>query len=463
MLFAVYTAAKALSMLINFSLTNYKTFRERTEWSMVATDDTTFEGDNVAAVPEFELRLLKSAVVYGANASGKSNLLRVLGLLKSVIRGLLKAGPDEPFPMEPFRLNPTAAAEPSEMEIIFLASSTRYRYGFEADATHVVAEWLFIKKPEQEVEIEVFYRNGQAIELPADGSPQLRYLRDADVVRKNELLLLRAAENNSPEATRVYEWFRGLNLITALDTRKYRNVLIAILNDSDWAPLLLELVQAADLSITAAVPDMLDLDNLPDDMPADAAERMRAAVAEAAKPTQIWRDVRTQHLMYNDDQQPQGHVWFQLQQEESHGTLQFFTLMALILDTLRRGGILAVDELETALHPQLVRKIVSLFHSPIYNPHGAQLLFSTHDTNLLAADSPFRRDQIWFTEKDKYGAAKLYSLADFDPTTPAQPGQPVRFDHLERDYLNGRYGAVPFLGRFGYAEVAVDKGPTNHG
>lgn len=450
-------------MLIKFSLTNYKTFRERAEWNMVATADTTFENDNVAAVPDFGLRLLKSAALYGANASGKSKLLQVLGLMKSLVRGLLKIGPDEAFPIEPFRLNPTAAAEPSEMEIIFISAGTRYRYGFEADATHVVAEWLFTKQPEQEAETEVFYRDEQTIGLPTDGSSQLRYLRDADVVRKNELLLPRAADNNSPEALQVYEWFRNLNLITALDTSKYRKVLIGLLNDPDWAPALLELVQAADLSITAAVPDMLDVDNLPDDVPAEAAQRMRAAVAEATKPTQIWRDVRTQHPVYDDDQRPQGHVWFRLREEESNGTLQFFTLMALILDTLKSGGILAVDELETALHPQLVRKIVSLFHSPTYNLRGAQLLFNTHDTNLLAADSPFRRDQIWFTEKDKYGAAKLYSLADFEPTTPAQPGQPVRFDHLERDYLNGRFGAVPFLGRFGYADVTANKSLGKNG
>ena len=239
-------------------------------------------------------------------------------------------------------------------------------------------------------------------------------------------------------------------------------MLIGLLNDPTWAPVLLELVQAADLSIMAAEPDFLDMSNLPDDVPAEAAQQMRAAVAKATNPTQIWRDVRTQHQVYDDNQRPKGHIWFGLKEEESHGTLQFFTLMALILDTLQSGGVLAVDELETALHPQLVRKIVSLFYSSNYNQRGAQLLFSSHDTNLLAADSPFRRDQIWFTEKDKYGATKLYSLADFELSTPAQPGQPVRFDHLERDYLNGRFGAVPFLGRFGYAEVATNKSPNEH-
>lgn len=450
-------------MLIKFSLTNYKTFREQAEWSMVATDDTTFEEDNVAVVPAFGLRLLKSAAVYGANASGKTKLLQVLGLMKGLVRGLRKIGPDEKFPIEPFRLNPTAAAEPSEIEIIFIAAGTRYRYGFEVDAAHVLAEWLFTKQPEQEAETKVFYRDEQSIGLPADGGPQLRYLRDADVVRKNELLLPRAADNNSPEALQVYEWFRKLNMVTALDTSKYRNVLIGVLNDPQWAPALLELVQAADLSITAAEPDMLDMDNLPNDVSAEEAQLMRAAVAKAIQPTQIWRDVRTQHQVFDDDQRPQGHIWFKLMEEESHGTLQFFTLMALILDTLRSGGVLAVDELETALHPQLVRKIVSLFHSATYNLHGAQLLFNTHDTNLLSFDSPFRRDQIWFTEKDQYGAAKLYSLTDFELPTPAQPGQPVRFDHLERDYLNGRYGAVPFLGRFGYADATADKSPGENG
>lgn len=447
-------------MLISFSLTNYKTFRERAEWTMVATDDTTFEKDNVATVSEFGLRLLKSAAVYGANASGKSKLIQVLGLMKALVRGLRKISPDEAFPVEPFRLNPTAASQPSETEIIFISAGIRYRYGFEATATHVAAEWLFTKSPEQEAETEVFYRNEQTIELPADGGSQLRYLRDADIVRKNELLLPRAADNNSPEALQVYEWFQGLNLITALDTARYRHVLIDLLNSPEWAPILLELVQAADLSIMAAEPDILDMDNLPDDLPAEAAQQMRTAVAEATKLTHIWRDVRTQHQVYDDDHRSLGSIWFGLKKEESHGTLQFFTLMALMLDTLRSGKVLVVDELETALHPQLVRKIISLFHSPLYNIHGAQLLFNTHDTNLLAADSPFRRDQIWFTEKDKYGAAKLYSLVDFEPAAPAQPGQPMRFDHLERDYLNGRFGAVPFLGRFGYTDTVISKSPS---
>ncbi len=175
-------------MLIKFSLTNYKTFRERAEWSMIATDDATFEADNVVTVPEFDLRLLKSAAVYGANASGKSKLLQGLGLMKGLVRSLSKIGPDEAFPIEPFRLNPTTAAEPSEMEIIFILAGTYYRYGFEADAAHVVAEWLFTKQPEQEEETEIFYRDGQTIELPTDGGPQLRYLRDSEVVRRNELL-----------------------------------------------------------------------------------------------------------------------------------------------------------------------------------------------------------------------------------------------------------------------------------
>ena len=448
-------------MLIKFSLTNYKTFREQAEWSMVATDDTTFEQDNVAEVPAFGLRLLKSAAVYGANASGKTKLLEVLGRMRALARGVLKAGPDEAFPVEPFRLSSMTAAEPSEMEVTFVSEGVRYRYGFEASASQVMAEWLFTKTPDQQEETEVFYRNEQTIELPPDGGPQLRYLRDAAVVRKNELLLPRATENNSPEATEVHKWFRGLNLITALDTRRHRNVLVDMLNNAALKPKLLELVRAADLSITEAMSDMLDVDNLPDDIPAEEAQRMRTAVAEAATPTRLWRDVQTRHIVYDDNQQPQGNIWFQLKREESHGTLQFFTLMALILDTLQSGSVLAVDELETALHPQLVRKIVSLFHSPVYNLRGAQLLFNTHDTNLLADDSPFRRDQVWFTEKDKYGAAKLYSLADFEPTAPAVPGQPVRFDHLERDYLNGRYGAVPFLGRFGYADATAQSPGTD--
>ena len=432
-------------MLIKFSLRNFATFREPAEWSLVATDDTTFEEDNVAVVPEFGLRLLKTAVVYGANASGKTKLLQGLGKMKGLVRQWAKLGPDDLIPVEPFRLNISSASESSEFEVTFLLSPTlRCRYGFEVTATHVVAEWLYQREADQVQETAIFYRDEQQIELSEHSGPQLRQLQAAEIVRENELLLYKAADNNSPEARQVYRWFGGLNVITALELPRYRSLLFRYLDDPALKPAFLELVKAADLNIQDAQPGA-EVAASPESSQTDEVE-LDDGTRPSLRATQRWatpvagREVITKHTLFDDNRRPAGEVGFNLFREESHGTRQLFGLVALLLDTLAHGKVLAVDELDERLHPNLVAKIVALFHSPATNPKNAQLLFNTHDTNLLKSGN-FRRDQIWFTKKDRYGAAKLYSLAEFKDVPATGP-------QWEETYLQGRYGGIPYLGDF---------------
>jgi AAA15 family ATPase/GTPase len=155
------------------------------------------------------------------------------------------------------------------------------------------------------------------------------------------------------------------------------------------------------------------------------------------KETEVFSDPETVHRTYDDNQRFQGTVKFSMEKHESHGTQKFFYLTGPILDAMENGYILVVDELDANIHPNLVKKIISLFNSQKTNPHNAQLIFNTHNTNLLN-DPTVRRDQVWFVEKDRYGAAKLYSLAEFKSSVRKE-------EQFEKNYIRGKYGAIPVL------------------
>ncbi|WP_282777175.1 AAA family ATPase, partial [Phaeodactylibacter xiamenensis] len=185
----------------------------------------------------------------------------------------------------------------------------------------------------------------------------------------------------------------------------------------------------------------LDINNLPKDMPDEVKDFLRQQKAEKQE-AEFFSDLITIHKKYGEDKgMATGKVPFSMNEEESSGTRKFFALTGPVLETLQKGEILVADELANKLHPNLTCKLIEIFNSPSKNPNNAQLIFNTHDTNLLGSGL-FRRDQIWFTEKDRYGAATLYSLNDFK-STDVRKGE-----SYERNYIKGKYGAIPFLGNF---------------
>jgi len=194
------------------------------------------------------------------------------------------------------------------------------------------------------------------------------------------------------------------------------------------------LLAVADLGIHDITLERVDADNLPSGMPNNIREFIQKNNAE------VISDVLISHRTYDADKNHVGEIQFSLGKDESSGTRKFFALTGPVLDALEKGYPLFIDELDSKLHPNLVCKLVELFNSTKYNPHNAQLLFNTHDTNLLSCGL-FRRDQVWFTEKDKYGAASLYSLNDFK-------SEVRKTENFEVNYIQGKYGAIPFLGDF---------------
>lgn len=427
-------------MLVSFSVRNFRTFRERAEWSLIASTDKTLEEENVVALPGFGLRLLKSAVVYGANASGKSKLVDVLEYVSWFVRSSSKNGQaGEPTQVEPFMLNPTSAQAPSEFEIQFIHNKQLYRYGFEVSPARVEAEWLFVRTEKgirTKPEVELFYRTRQDISFHSRlfGGIVSELVKNA-AVRENALLLSVAAQFNQPRATAILEWLSNVVILTGRDEAWERALTFILLRYPDRKRAILNFLSDADLDIEYIREGKHRFPLETDEESDEVGEGLRGWSNKQ------YADIKTLRRAYTDAREPAMLVEFSLLANESAGTQKLLALAGPVLNILREGSVLVVDELDARLHPNLVCKIVHLFNSKTTNPNNAQLLFNTHDTNLLASGN-FRRDQIWFTEKNRYGEASLYSLADF------KTDQVRKEDNFEANYVRGKYGAVPYLGDF---------------
>lgn len=434
-------------MLIQLSIKNYRSFKDNSTLSLVATnyDKDTREEENIISDEQYKLRLLKSAVVYGANAGGKSKFIEALIFMRQFILSSSKdSQKGEPIAVEPFRLNSETIKLGSEFEIIFTLQGERYRYGFEVNQGEIIAEWLFHKPKTKE--IELFYRDYQDITTKM---PKANLLIKEGLIRNNALFLSVLAQFNDKTAESILEWFKKITAISGLQEEGYLHDTMQMTKDKVQKERILAFLKNADIGIDdfklkkhsyeiKSIEDSV----LPDDVKS-AFDNISSYIKTTFKPETLERfsDVITFHKQYDENGNYQSDIQFSLKDDESSGTRKFFALIGLILKTIDSGSVLFVDELDSKLHPNLVCKIVSFFNSKKLNPHNAQLIFNTHDTNLLSSGL-FRRDQIWFTQKDKYGATKLYSLADF------KTDEVRKNEAFEDNYIRGKYGAVPFLGDF---------------
>lgn len=428
-------------MLIQFSVKNFRTFKEKATISLVASnyDKITRESDNIISDNTFNLRILKSAVIYGANASGKSKFIEALMFMKHfVITSSKDSQKGDKINTEPFRLSTETEHLPSEFEVVFTFKDEIYRYGFEADKENVISEWLYLRPKTKE--IELFYREFQEFEThPRNFAKGNRVIKEG-LVRDNALLISVAAQFNDAIAINVIDWFKNMKTISGLNEEGYQGYTMSKTESPIHKSKILNLLKAADLGIQDIKLQKLDVEQLPKNMPIELKEKIIRTIRE--ENAEFISDVITFHKKYDANKKNTDEiVRFSLDEDESSGTRKFFALTGPILDVIENGYTLVVDELDSKLHPNLVCKLVSLFNSKEMNKKNAQLIFNTHDTNLLSSGL-FRRDQIWFVEKNKYGEARLYSLADFKSENVRKT------EAFEDNYTRGKYGAVPFLGYF---------------
>ncbi|NES24806.1 MAG: ATP-binding protein [Symploca sp. SIO3E6] len=398
-------------MLIEFSVANYRSFKEKVTFSMVAANLVAKDkeiDENNAFVIDDDLKLLKSAAIYGANASGKSNLTKALAFMRwFMINSSKETQSTEKIGVERFQLSTETEEQPSFFEIVFLLDRQQYRYGFEANTDRVVSEWLFYVP--QSRETKLFERRDN--DIRASKKYQAEGIEKR--TRQNALFLSVSAQFNVEIAKEVLELLsRMIGIISGLNDRGYEEITVDCLMEDEHTDEIIKLIKKLDLGI--------------DDIKVEVTEINGDEIVL----------IQTIHKKINSKGSYISTELFDLDEQESEGTQKIFALAGPLVDTLKYGKVLIVDEFEARLHPLISRTIVELFNSKETNPNNAQLIFMTHETNLLS-NKLFRRDQIWFTEKDRFGSTDLYSLAEYKIRNDASFGS---------DYIKGRYGAIPYLG-----------------
>jgi len=422
-------------MLIEFSVGNYRSFKEKVTFSMVAANlvakDKTLNENNVFEIDD-DLKLLKSSAIYGANASGKSNLAKALHFMRwFMINSSKETQSTEKIGVERFKLSLETEPEPSFFEIAFIMSGRKYRYGFEATSERVVSEWLFYVPKLRETKL--FERRLDNISVSkiykADGIQQK--------TRHNALFLSVSAQFNVAIAEKILDWLtHQVKVVSGLDDRGYRGYTVSCLMEKENKKDILQLLKKLDLGFGDIKVEEIEItdDFLPNELP----EEIKSFILKNVEKKMA--SVQTIHRKLDGKGNSVSTELFDLDEQESEGTQKVFALAGPLVDTLKNGKVLIIDEFDARIHPLISRAIVELFNSNETNLKNAQLIFMTHDTNLLS-NKLFRRDQIWFAEKNRYGATDLYSLAEYKVRNDAS---------FESDYIKGRYGAIPFIGNLNH-------------
>ena len=413
-------------MILSFTVENFRSIRERQSLIFEATSDAHLEDTHV--IQHGGHKVLKSTAVYGANASGKSNIINaMIWMRRFVLESMSEKVENPKIPVEPFRLNTESRNAPSVFEIEFLLADIRYRYGFALTQAGIEEEWLYRKGPKGP-RAKVFSRSKQKIVVNDRQEEGLKPF--APRTRPNALFLKVCAEFNFGFAEWIMEWFRRFRYVSGLDETNFIGFTAERLGDEIHREQILEFIRKADFNLCAIRSDFEPLTekDLPENMPVELKKKVLDG-------NPMKGDILTGHKIYNPEGVVVGQEEFDLEDEESLGTRKFVALAGPILHTIEEGSILLVDEFEARLHPNLTKAILLWFNGP-QNKNGAQLIIATHDTGLMDPDL-LRRDQIWFCEKDRYGSTSLYCLDEFDK-------QEVRATtKFNRQYLQGIFGAVP--------------------
>ena len=416
-------------MLVQFTFENFRSIKDSVTFSMVSGLH-----NQHAVIQARNYNLLPSAVIYGANASGKSNILRALDYMKSMVVNARKVFQStDTLSHEPFRLSTETANASSSFEVIFFSDQTKYRYGFEADSTTVYSEWLFAD--EKGKEAKLFFRDSDSGEFYVN--PEKFREGKGLKVLPNSLFIWKCDQEGGKISGTILEWFKNLNLLDGMRPSDYLLFTLNQMMSPEFYEEIKRLVSTADFGINdlRVQKDSFSLASI--DASALPPE-VRTKILQDTSPM-VKIGIKTVHARFGEDGKPAGFEEFELGIDESEGTKKYFCLSAPFIDTLRNGKVLLVDELDASLHPLLTMALISLFNNPEINTRNAQLIFASHDTNLLN-QKLFHKSQIWFAEKDSTGATHLHSLVEYKNVRAT--------DNLEKHYIQGKYGAIPYVGLF---------------
>lgn len=424
-------------MLIEFRVKNFRSIRDEQALSMVAGQAREhLETHTCRSGIKEPGRLVRSAVIYGPNAAGKTNVLRALQFMQFVVMNSAVMPPTAPTPYDPFKLSAATRSAPSEFQVSFVQEETLYEYGFSTTAERVQEEWLTENPLGRSRRLFARKYDPLKKEYSWNFSAHFRgnRLLWRDSTRPNALFLSTAAQLNSVHLLPVFSWFQR-RLVVVLGIGAFNiGLTLQLLVTPEGKDSLLPFVREAD-------PSVADVEMRRENLSAVGPQRLVAGAGAGPglpfildQPTPDAPPSAVKINFSHNSIEGDGAVKFDLS-EESSGTQALFMTAGAWLNVLKNGEVLIFDEIDTSLHPLLTRFLIKQFHSDKTNPNGAQLICSTHDTTLLSTEY-FRRDQIWFVERNNDRATRLFPLSDFSPRND---------EALERAYLRGRYGALPIL------------------
>ena len=423
-------------VLIEFKVANFRSIREEQTFSLVASGS---DDELPDCVIERELpgmngvRFLRGAAIYGANASGKSNVLDALAYLRQFVnRSATKLEPGEPTGVEPFKLDEHSKHRPSEFELTFVADDVRYVFGVHLTVERVIEEYLvaYPKGTPQRWYLRRYDPQAKTYDWsrPGVGFKHDRSLQEK--TRENSLFLSVGPQFNHPQLTTVFNWFkRDLHFLDPSEGRMDIGFTIDQFAKPNLRKRLLDLLASADIGIADA--NVQEKEISLDELKANLPPGLMASLAAKGQPESI-KSVEIALIHRAANAQP---IALDFEDEESTGTRRFFALIGPWIDILENGHTVFIDEIDSSLHPILVRELLKLLFCRENNPKGAQVVFTTHNPLLLDGEL-MRRDQIWFTEKSPQGATHLYPLTDYSPR---------KKEALAKGYLAGRYGGIPFI------------------
>jgi len=423
-------------MIIEFKVENFLSFKDLTTLSMITAKSFKEHKDTQTISIGNKLSLLKSAIIYGNNASGKSNLLEAMEFMKQIIlnsfRDALLENNDRKFPLEKFALNSKTEQESTFFEVSFFHNGTKYRYGFEIDYDKIVAEWLYHTTSK---EVYLFKRDLQKIEINKWAFKE--GLGKEEDVKENVLFLSVLATLGKEISSSIVEWFKKFNIINGIHDRGHKRYTIDKLksdkNFFNWVLHFIKYLEISNLSTTEEDVNEINLETLREKEKDEEIINLLTSIQKI----QSKRDqLITYHRKYDENNVLIDTVPFNFDTQESKGTKKLLYLLGPWYDTLKNGKVLITDELDSRLHSNLTLRLIDFFHK--CNVNQAQLICAVHDISLLNKET-FRRDQIWFVEKNQFGASELISLADFKTDTVRNKSA------FDKNYLAGKYGAIPYF------------------
>jgi len=414
-------------MLVEISIENYLSIKHKVTLSMEATSDKSLDCNVINLDKEQGgKKLLRSVVIYGANASGKTNVLSSIIKLRDLVKNSHKYQRGQELPYTPFKFDEDSKLNPTRFEITFIQNNIKYIYQLSYNKERVIDESLYYYPNKRKAQI---FQRRDTTNYKFNTDKKIQKAFSARTL-PNQLYLSISTQQNYQKIQKAFDWFdqkiNGLSLNENV-IEVIRETINNSRSDPNFKKLVLQSIRTADLGIIDIVAETRALSA--DDMP----EELKDFYLKHKTEFELL-DIKALHKAGVKEEKKIYELDWNL---ESDGTRRFFFLMGPIINAIADGQLIIIDELDTQLHQLLHNLIIKLFHDPIGNKYNAQLIFATHNTNLLNQDI-FRRDQIWFTERDPDTLeTDLYSLVEFKPRKDKD---------IQKGYLAGRYGGLPYIG-----------------